>query len=210
MLKYFHETAVAHNIKDLEKALPSIASINSMQVKDYIQALSDDSKIHVEKIGSGNWYWSFPGEARKAKEDQVAKATDERDKAAASVRELQAKTDDARALREAEESENMLLEVGQDRGSLTTRHADLGKELQPLRVELVGYQENDPVEVEKKRKQVGSLVQQVDMLTEQIQCMEGHIRDVFMGGDRSAMLLHMQNWYGDQFDDEEQGLREIT
>ncbi|KAI5290254.1 hypothetical protein KEM55_008633, partial [Ascosphaera atra] len=53
-----------HTLKDLEKTLPSVASINAMQVKDYIQALHDENKIHVEKIGSGNWYWAWANEEK--------------------------------------------------------------------------------------------------------------------------------------------------
>jgi len=45
ILTWFHKTAVAHYIEDLEKALPSIASINGIQTKDYLQTLSDDNKI---------------------------------------------------------------------------------------------------------------------------------------------------------------------
>jgi len=33
IVTYFQKSRVAHNIKDLEKHLPSVASINGMQVK---------------------------------------------------------------------------------------------------------------------------------------------------------------------------------
>lgn len=97
---WFHKTAVAHNIKDLEKALPSVASINGMQVKDYLQALSDENQIRVEKIGSGNWYWSFPSDEQKAKQAALEKAQEEYNKAAAVVTDLQGKVDEAGAARE--------------------------------------------------------------------------------------------------------------
>jgi hypothetical protein len=38
-----------------------------MQVKEYVQALVDDGKLRVEKIGSGNWYWCFGSEEGKEK-----------------------------------------------------------------------------------------------------------------------------------------------
>ena len=41
-------------IKDLEKALPMIASINGMQVKDYLTAMTNENSIRMEKIGGGN------------------------------------------------------------------------------------------------------------------------------------------------------------
>jgi ketosteroid isomerase-like protein len=81
-----------------------------MQVKDYLQALSDDNKIRVEKIGSGNWYWSFPADEKKAKETALKKAQEEFDKANAEVNELQARVDDAGAARA--EDEDMLMKTG--------------------------------------------------------------------------------------------------
>jgi hypothetical protein len=74
-------------------------------------ALSDDNKIRVEKIGSGNWYWSFPADEKKAKDAALEKAQEEYSKANATVTELQAKVDDAGAARA--EDEDMLLETGQ-------------------------------------------------------------------------------------------------
>ena len=110
ILTWLHKTAQAHSIKDLEKTLPQVSSINGMQVKDYLQALSDDNKIRVEKIGSGNWYWSFPADEKKAKDAALEKAQDEYNKASATVTELQTKVDDADAARA--EEEEMLIETG--------------------------------------------------------------------------------------------------
>lgn len=82
-----------------------------MQVKDYLQALSDDNKIRVEKIGSGNWYWSFPSDEKKAKETALDKAKEEYKKANATVAELQAKVDEADAARV--DDEDMLMTAGE-------------------------------------------------------------------------------------------------
>jgi hypothetical protein len=110
ILAWFQKTAVAHSIKDLEKAIPQVASINGMQVKDYLQALSDENKIRVEKIGSGNWYWSFPSDDKKSKEAALEKAQEEYNKANAIATELQAKVDDAGAARG--EDEDILTDIG--------------------------------------------------------------------------------------------------
>ena len=82
-----------------------------MQVKDYLQALADDNKIRVEKIGSGNWYWSFPSDEKKAKEAALEKAQAEHCKADNIVMELQTKVDEAGAARA--EDEEMLMGPGQ-------------------------------------------------------------------------------------------------
>lgn len=120
ILAWFHRTAVAHSIKDLEKAIPSVASINGMQVKDYLQALADDNKIRVEKIGSGNWYWSFPSDEKKEKEAMLEKAQEEFDKGNATLTELQAKVNEAGAARE--EDDDMLMEPGNSHHDCITLH----------------------------------------------------------------------------------------
>jgi len=110
---------MAHNIKDLEKAIPQVALIHAMQVKDYLQALSDENMIRVEKIGSGNWYWSFPSEAKRTKEAALEKARNEYEKANETAMELQERVNEAGAARG--EDEGMLTDLGAPRrGTLTS------------------------------------------------------------------------------------------
>ncbi|KAI5849931.1 meiotic nuclear division protein 1 [Tricharina praecox] len=90
VLSYFRTTRVAHTLKDLEKSLPPAAGISGMLVKEYIAALVAESLISVEKIGSGNWYWSFPADAVRQKLNLLAEATKERDKARAALENVQA------------------------------------------------------------------------------------------------------------------------
>lgn len=122
ILAWFHKTALAYSLKDLEKLIPTIASINGMAVKDYVQALTDDSLVHTEKIGSGNWYWSFPSEAKKEKEKSLAVAQEAYDKASATVSELQAKVDRAGAAQA--EDEDLLAETGAVDTSPKDAHTD--------------------------------------------------------------------------------------
>lgn len=128
ILAWFHKTALAYSLKDLEKLIPSFASINGMAVKDYVQALTDDSLIQTEKIGSGNWYWSFPSEAKKKKEKSLAEAQKAYDKASAAVSELQAKIDQAGAAQA--EDEGLLAETGASNMSLKDALAN-GSRRQP-------------------------------------------------------------------------------
>ena len=193
-----------------------------MQVKDYLQALSDDSKIRVEKIGSGNWYWSFPADEKKAKDAALEKAQEEFNKANATVLELQAKVDDAGAARA--EDEDMLLETGEDtsivtrsscslhtggdRKTLITKHADLTKELEKLRTELAAYSEQDPVEMEKKDAETHQARTDADTFTDQILVMQGWLKQ-HLGGDANDFLNLLKSVYDDEYDEEEQGLREL-
>ena len=42
-----------------------------MGVKDLIKELTDESKVKVEKIGSGNWYWCWAGEEANEKRNII-------------------------------------------------------------------------------------------------------------------------------------------
>ncbi|KAF2630803.1 meiotic nuclear division protein 1 [Macroventuria anomochaeta] len=205
ILAWFHKTALAYSIKDLEKLIPSVASINGMAVKDYLQALQDDSQIRSEKIGSGNWYWSFPSEAKKAKEDSLAKAQEEYDKANATATELQAKVDQAGAARA--EDEELLAETGGDRKTLVTKHEDLTKEVEKLRTELAAYSEYDPIELDKKIEDTRRSQAAADKFTEHIYCMEGWLKERV--SDREGQVGVLRELYGDEWDDEDGGLHEL-
>lgn len=204
---WFQKSGLAWTLKDLEKQLPSVGSISGMAVKDYLQGLSDENMIRTEKIGSGNWYWCFLSDEKIRKEEALSKAEKERDKAQATVEELQQKVDDASAAREEDEDE-MPMEPGMDRGSLTTKHALLEKELEVLRIELAGYSENDPEEVERRRARIVAEKSKVDIITDQICSMESWYKKQ-AGGDKVQFLMMKKNWYGDEFDEESGGLREI-
>ncbi|KAL5121940.1 hypothetical protein ACEQ8H_000156 [Pleosporales sp. CAS-2024a] len=206
ILAWFHKTAQAHSIKDLEKTLPQVGAISGMHVKDYLQALADDNKIRVEKIGSGNWYWSFVSDEKRGKEAILNKAQDEYNKINAMVAELQAKVDEAGAARA--EDEDILTETGGDRKMLITKHSDLTKELDKLRTELAAYSEEDPVEVEKKAAETQKALDDANNYTDQIYSMESWIKKQGSGSPADLALV-FKMLYGDEYDDEESGLREL-
>jgi hypothetical protein len=198
---------VAHTIKDLEKHLPLVASINGMAVKDYIQALADENAIRIEKIGSGNWYWCFLSDEKLKKETALSKAQEEREKVSEMVNSLQVKVEEAGAAREDEE-DDMLMESGNNRKALTAKHALLAKEMEMLGAELASYSENDPVEVEKRKEQIHLHRLDAERWTDQIQSMEAWVKRS-AGADKDTFMAMKKNWYKDQFDEEEGSLKEL-
>ncbi|TLD39202.1 meiotic nuclear division protein 1 [Venturia nashicola] len=207
IVQWIQKSGTVHSFKDLEKALPGVASINGMQVKEYIQAITDENLIRVEKIGSGNWYWSFLSDEKIRKEQALEKALADKEKAAVTVTELQLKVDEAGAEREDDE-DDMLMEGGGDRKTMTLKHAELEKDLAKLRVELAAYKDNDPMEVENQRKAIVKDKLEVERYTEQIQAMEGWFKKQ-VGGDKEQMKVMKKEWYGDEYDEEEAALREL-
>ncbi|KAK6430735.1 hypothetical protein LTR95_013106 [Oleoguttula sp. CCFEE 5521] len=204
ILTYIQTSRVAHNIKDLEKHLPSVASINGMQVKDYIQALSDDSKIRVEKIGSGNWYWSFPSEEKLQAEKNLAEAHTAHAKAETTVADLQAKVSTAQAQQQADaEEEN---DGGESRENLVEKTAKLLSELNVLRKELAGYGDADPTVMELKRSEISKFRQETETYTDAILNMEAWMMD---GGGDEFMCGKRRELYGDQLDEESCMLKDV-
>ncbi|KAK9448109.1 Mnd1 family-domain-containing protein [Limtongia smithiae] len=59
LLNFFRDSQSFFAIKEIEKQGAKATGINSMQIKDVLQTLLDDSLVRCEKIGSGNYYWCF-------------------------------------------------------------------------------------------------------------------------------------------------------
>lgn len=190
-----------------------------MQVKDYLQVLSDDSKIRVEKIGSGNWYWSFASEEKHSKMAMLEKVREERDKAVQVMEEVKEKVEEAGKARkedddeddEADGDEEMLAgvqKIAGNRAELTTRHAVLAEEVQSLREELASYSENDPAEADRKRNEATQAKALAEKWTEQAYALESWLINT-IGGDREQMIAMKMEWYRDEYDEEGEGLKEL-
>lgn len=169
-----------------------------MQVKDYLQALSDEGKIRVEKIGSGNWYWSFLSEEKKSRENLLGKLKEELAKVEGSLGELEEK------VREASEKRG---EDDEDRGNLVSIKLELDGEVGVLRKELEGYKDGDPGEVDRKRKEVKTLQARAEVWADNIGILEGYMLNL-IGGDREKLDGMKRELYGDEYVEGE-GLKEL-
>lgn len=168
-----------------------------MQVKDFLQALSDEGQIRVEKIGSGNWYWSFASEAKKECTDTMTKLREEKEKVDVSLKEMESKVKEANALR------------GEDPGreGLIEKRLELEHGVEVLRKELEGYKDGDPGEVERRRKEIKSYQMKAERWTDNIGILEGQMLSC-LGGDREKLDGIKREVYGDEYVEGE-GLREL-
>lgn len=169
-----------------------------MQVKDYLQALSDEGKIRVEKIGSGNWYWSFLSEEKKSRDNVLGKLKEELAKVEGSLGELEEK------VRQASEKRG---EEDEERGKLVSVRLELEGEVGGLRKELEGYKDGDPGEVERRRKEIRGLQAKAEMWTDNIGVLEAYVLNL-MGGDRGNLDGMKRELYGDEYVEGE-GLKEL-
>lgn len=63
MCDFFYEKRDFFQLKELEKMLPKEKGIVAQTVKDVVQSLVDDRLVTAEKIGTSNYFWSFPSTA---------------------------------------------------------------------------------------------------------------------------------------------------
>ncbi|KAK4615461.1 Meiotic coiled-coil protein 7 [Fulvia fulva] len=203
-VRFLQKSRTCWNLKDLEKQLVSVCSINGMQVKDYLQHLSDENLIKVEKIGSGNWYWSFASENRIAKETALAAAQKEHAKISGVVTELQHKlASTAAALEEEADGQD---HSGESREELNAGKVVLEDEVRSLKKELESFAEDDPTELERKKQESKKCMQEAEQATDDIQSMEMFFKKVH---PEVVTQMPMAYEYGDEWDLEEYCFKDL-
>ena len=171
-----------------------------MQVKDYLQALSDEGQVRVEKIGSGNWYWSFMSEEKKAKELILKSLSDDRQRMDKGMGELRSSIEHAQE--SVDEGGNE-----EEREGLIEQHEQQKEEVEALRKELEGYGNGDPTQMLRKRQEVEELKARAQKWTDNIYCIEGYLREI-TGGDQVALEGIREEYYESEYVAGE-GLREL-
>jgi hypothetical protein len=173
---------------------------------DYVQSLQDESKIRAEKIGSGNWYWSFVADDKIVRQKALDVAQSAHDKALATDIELKSKLSEAQAQRRGDDE--MLDEGGETREELLSMKKSLAGETEAIRRELATYSDNDPTELEKKVDEAAQWKTDTEGLTDDIYSMEGWLKDQLGGGEGLDVML--QETYGKEYDEEVRGLKELV
>eukprot|EP01006_Ploeotia_vitrea_P000356 TRINITY_DN102923_c0_g1_i1.p1 TRINITY_DN102923_c0_g1~~TRINITY_DN102923_c0_g1_i1.p1 ORF type:complete len:211 (+),score=5.78 TRINITY_DN102923_c0_g1_i1:47-679(+) len=72
ILKIYHDGNQPYNLKEIEN-FGAKAGVVAQTIKDINQSLVDDSLVTCEKIGSANFYWSFPSKVANDKAQQKVK-----------------------------------------------------------------------------------------------------------------------------------------
>ena len=160
----------------------------------------------MEKIGSGNWYWSFASEDKKTRERTLAEAQSGHSKAAAIVDDLKAKLAEAQVQRECEA--DTVENGGESREELVAVKVELDMEVMGLLKELAAFSDTDPTELERKKTGIEGFKGEAEMFTEEIYAMEGWYRK--MGMDEVGLRGLRLMFYGDEVDEEEGVLRELV
>jgi chromosome segregation ATPase len=192
-------------LKELEKALPSVASINGMAVKDFIKDLTDENRIHVEKIGSANWYWCWADEDGKQKREMVDQLEQARilwkDVAHLLIvlRKEASKIESSNA--ELQQQIQVLREKQSVAASDPTHQAlfqqlgTLEEEVKALRKEKDGLENAVSGGVEEMTTDIAQWKIEIGQWTDNIYSIESYLADL-AGGDKETMEAMRRECYG--------------
>ncbi|CAO3671708.1 unnamed protein product [Rhizopus stolonifer] len=155
--KIFHESGEFFQLKDIEK-LGTKRGVVSQSVKDVLMSLVDDGLVTMDKIGTSNYFWSYPSAAIQSNQNKLNDLKVQLKHENEKREMLQGEIKMAQETREeTEERESLLKELKE----LKSTHADLEKEI-------MKYKENDPVLHEKKEKAAKAAKEAANRWTENI------------------------------------------
>ena len=144
-------------------------------VKDVVQSLVDDDLVHVDKVGTTNWYWAFPGEATSKAHADAEAATTKRE-----------------ALIEEKRLIEQKIAKEKKQNPITTEHEDANaslitlKELRDkLKMELETYSSSNPETITAMRNGAQTSKRAADVWTDNIFMMKSWAEQKM--GDRDSI-----------------------
>ena len=114
--------------------VPKEKGIVAQTVKEVLQSLVDDSLVVCEKIGTSNYFWSFPSAALHARKLKMQTLNSELERADRTDTDLQ----------EAIKKAQVGREESAERTAALKEFAELNQQLKQLDTQLEAYKENDP------------------------------------------------------------------
>ncbi|KAL0581881.1 Meiotic nuclear division protein 1 [Marasmius crinis-equi] len=144
LLELFHETKDFYQLKELEKLAPKMKGIVSQSVKEILQSLVDDGLVQADKIGSSNFFWSFPSQQGAMLQNRLNAA-----------KEVQA-TNEAqlKEIADAIEKEKSSRQDNDERKESLDTLTELKRQVCKLDEELTAYGACDPVKLEETRRAI--------------------------------------------------------
>lgn len=156
-------------MKDLEKLVPKATGIVTQSVKEVLQSLIDDRLVNAEKIGTSNYFWSFPSTAMQSRQNTRNSLREELKR----VQEMRARTDaqliEATVMREESSLRDELLE----------KYQTLEKTRQEAAGKLEMHRANDPKLLAQKRSDSEKAKQAANRWTDNIFTLQSYCSNNF-------------------------------
>ena len=163
-LEYFHDTKGVYLLKELEKVLPKLKGITAMTVKEVITSLVDDNLVTMEKIGTSNYFWSFPSHAQLMRQQKIDR--------------LQMENDDLLTRVGTQESELEELQSSRqdpNRPQLIEQYELLKASLLEMEEQLAEYKDFNPEILQFKKDAIIVAKEAANRWTDNVFTMQGHL-----------------------------------
>ncbi|GBC10523.1 hypothetical protein RclHR1_00970024 [Rhizophagus clarus] len=165
----FHETKDFYQLKELEKDAPKSKGIVANTVKDVLQSLVDDNLVNTDKIGTSNYYWSFPSSALQSRKARIEELTQELQKFKEKNTELQSNIDLAYDGREKSDDRAILLKKVAELEAINKKHQE----------SLARFRECDPALLEAKENHANLALECGNRWTENIYLLQSYCLQKF-------------------------------
>jgi hypothetical protein len=181
ILEIYTDSKSVFNLKEIEK-LGARKGVVEQTIKDVNQGLVDDGKVNTEKIGSGNFYWSFPSQQYVQKNEKLSLLKEKMGKSKHSADGLDEQLEKAKIGRQPTKERTASIELLR---SLKAEKARLASTIDM-------HKENDPEQIEQQRKKIKLCVDSANRWTDNVwaikewvvqkkQMMESPMFDKWMG-----------------------------
>jgi len=158
MLEIFFERKTFFQLKELEKIAPKEKGITPMSVKDVVQSLVDDEMVDCERIGTSNYFWSYPSKALHKKRTKLDHTQSAIDEAKQRISTYEARLDEAKEGKDDTDNRQEVL----------SRLSSLEQTNVQLKSELERYQESDPEVLEAASEQSKLAIEAANRWTDNI------------------------------------------
>ncbi|RKP38255.1 meiotic nuclear division protein 1 [Dimargaris cristalligena] len=165
----FYETKDFFQLKELEKIAPKTKGIVVQSVKEVLQSLVDDNIVQGEKIGTSNYFWSFPSTALKSRKRKIDDLEKE-------FSQLQKRNED---LKSGIETAQQGREDSNDRTELLRELEDIEKLHSTNKSELHKFSECDPVLLKAKDAAAEAAKDSANRWTDNIFILQSYCQNQF-------------------------------
>ncbi|KAL4158028.1 hypothetical protein PRNP1_003808 [Phytophthora ramorum] len=157
ILRIYHESKEVFNLKEVEK-LGSKAGVVLQTVKDVNQALVDDVLVDCDKIGSGNYFWSFPSKLSQTRRRKLSELEQHH----------QTVQDKLVKVKQNVEKQKGLRPESEERAQKLRRLEEQKAKVQVLRTKVQHLAENDPEILEQLERKVRMAKEGSDRWTDNV------------------------------------------
>ncbi|ETL91854.1 hypothetical protein, variant [Phytophthora nicotianae] len=157
ILRIYHESKEVFNLKEVEK-LGSKAGVVLQTVKDVNQALVDDALVDCDKIGSGNYFWSFPSKLSQSRKRKLSELEQRRHTAQEKLAKVKQNIEEQKSLRSDSD----------ERVQKLRRLEEQKAKVNGLRTKVQHLAENDPAILEELERKVRMAKEGSDRWTDNV------------------------------------------